>query len=247
MITVVTSFSPSGWEKYAKHFVLQFPYFWPKQCRLLCYWEGEKPHPDCEGFDLLELEPCRGFLDRHRTDLTVQGLVESPISLWGPKARSKNYSFRHDAYKFARKVFAVAHASSHSEGMMFWVDADVVYRATIPDEVLTWLLPNACHLSYLKRNNYHSELGFVGYNLVHQYAREFINAYVMRYVTDDFMADKAWDDCNQFDYLVEKMKPITYPIPHNSQGQPFDYSMLGGYMTHMKGLRKDGLGMKWTP
>jgi hypothetical protein len=93
-------------------------------------------------------------------------------------------------------------------------------------------------LCYLKRDNYHSELSFVGYNLDHPHTHPFIDDYVARYAEDLFLGDPAWDDCNQFDRLVSRLSPSVKHIAHTSQGQPFDFSILGSFMTHLKGKRK---------
>lgn len=242
MLSVVTSFGPAGWDLYGRRFVDCFHEHWPLSARLIVYWEGERPdYPgDMDGFDLLKVPPAAAFLDKWRTNPMVHGKLESSVSPWSGKARRIGYCFRHDAYKFARKVFAVADAARLlRDGRLFWVDADVVTRKRIPDGLFDSLLPDTISLCYLKRRTLHSELGFVGYNLNRREARDFINAYEHRYSSDAFLTDAAWDDCNQFDALVARLSPSVNWIPHNSVAQPFDGSILGRYMRHNKGKRKD--------
>lgn len=239
MLTAVTSFGTLGWEQYGRKFVDTFNAYWPKDVHLICAWEGPCPAAKLNGFDLLQTDRCAEFIERHRTNPIVQGIHDAPPARWAPKAKREGYSFRHDAYKFARKVFAVAAAARYVEGgRLFWIDADVETYAPVPKELLHKLLPDTISLCYLKRQRYHSECGFVGYNLHRKETREFISAYENQYASDAFLADEFWDDCNQLDYLVKKLVPHAKWIAHARDAQPFDDSVLGRYMRHNKGKRK---------
>jgi hypothetical protein len=235
----VTSFSPEGYELYGRKFIETFRLYWPHNVNLICAWEGPCPDATLNGFDLLETEPFKAFLERHRDNLVVHGKKDAPPAKWAPKAKRYGYSFRHDAYKFARKVFAVAAAAKYVEGgRLYWIDADVVTHTYTPHAMLHSLLQETTSLCYLKRREYHSELGFVGYNLHRKEARHFIAAYQNQYASDLFLADQHWDDCNQFDYMVSKLNPSVKHITHSRPSQPFDDSVLGRYMWHNKGRRK---------
>lgn len=240
MHTVVTSFGPAGWNLYARSFVDSFYDMFPPEVALVAYWEGPRPGYGgiLPGYNLLELEPCASFLARHRGDLVVQGRREGPSS-WAPKAKREHYSLRHDAFKFARKVFAVADAARRvRRGRLFWIDADVVCKRKMPTEFLVRMLPDEVSLSYLKRSNCHSELGFVGYNLDRIECHAFLTAYEAEYSEDCFLRRKFWDDCNVFDDLVCELRPSVMHIEHSSAKQPFDNSILGKFMVHLKGTRK---------
>jgi hypothetical protein len=192
-----------------------------------------------EGWNLELTEPCASFISRHSENLIVQGRSQSAHSPWGPKARAFGYSYRHDAYKFARKVFSVAHASRHVElGKLFWMDADVVTHKQVPEGLLCDLLPDEVSLTYLARPRSYSELGFVGYNLNRVETHAFITAYEAMYSEDRFLTLPHWTDCHVFDHLVDKLNPACGLIAHTNDGQPFDHSILGTYMTHYKGPRK---------
>lgn len=238
--TVITSFSPSGYETYAHNFISSFQLYWPNEVKLLVAWEGVCPDSSINGFDLLGTEPARSFYARHGSNRIVQGLQEGP-QRWGKKAKREGYSFTHDAFRFSHKVFAVAAASQYVEGgKLFWIDADVVTERPVPLKFLDSVLPDDCELCYIPRKGYHSELGFVGYNLAHPETRMFIHNYKNQYALDLFVNDEHWDDCHQFDYLVKKCKPRANLILSDSIPQPFDNSVLGQYMRHNKGPRKYG-------
>jgi len=169
-----------------------------------------------------------------------------PPARWGPKAKKEGYSFRHDAFKFARKVFAVCRvAQLIGHGKLFWLDADIVTHQPVSDALLNTLLPDNASLCYLNRQpHFHSELGFVGYNLERAEVAYFLERYEAIYATDEFLGLPFWDDCNVFDYLVSQLEPRTAPIIHHSRQQPFDTSPLAACMTHLKGKRKNNEASK---
>jgi hypothetical protein len=235
LITAVTSFGkydPNG-----GRFIDSYIRHWEPTIRLIVAWETAQPDY-VQGFDLLETEPAKSFYARHADNKVIRGLEEGH-SKWGPKAKRHQYSFRHDAWKFSHKVFAVCAAARYIEkGKLFWVDADVVTHQRPPLDLFNTLLPDDVNMCYLARPGYHSELGFVGYNLRKKKTRNFLVEYEKQYSEDLFLQDQFWDDCNQFDYLVAKRGPIVNHIRHKSNAHPFDDSILRHYMTHLKGARK---------
>jgi GR25 family glycosyltransferase involved in LPS biosynthesis len=246
MLTALTSFGPAGYDLYGRRFVETFRHFWPSDIQLICAWEGEPPDRNLCGFDLTASDPARAFLARHRTDPIVHGLFDGKPAIWSTKAKREGYSLRHDAYKFARKVFAICRTAQLVEhGKLFWLDADIVTTAPVTSTFLHQLLPDSVSLCYLNRQPYaHSELGFVGYNLERSEVVHFLAAYESIYATDEFMLLQNWDDCNVFDHLVRLLNPVTLPIPHHSRNQPFDYSPLAACMIHLKGKRKTNVSIK---
>ena len=238
MLTVATTFSPEGYELYGKKFIETFNRYW--DANLVCVWEGPCPDPaGINGFDLLQYEPAKDFYERHATNPIVRGIEEHPKWKWSPKSKRKGYSFRHDAWKFSHKVFALAAVTRYVDGgKFFFMDADIVTYKEVPTDVIVGLLVGDTSLCYLARREYHSELSFVGYNLERAGTRKFISEYERQYAEDRFLETPFWDDCNQFDMLVKEMEPNVYHIPHARPAQPFDDSILGKYMRHLKGLRK---------
>lgn len=240
MISVVTSFSPQGYDLYGRRFIETFLRFWPQHVPLLVYYEGAENCPaKCEGVDLLETEPCRSFLARHGDNEFVKGRKQYPGRFW--KHALRDYNFRFDAYKFARKIFAISHAARRAQGKLFWIDADVVTRNRVPATLMDVLLPDDIALCYLPRPGYHSECGFVGYNLEVKPTRALIAAFEKLYAWDEFLGFDEWHDSYLFDRMVERFRPTTKLIAHNDRRQPFDAApLLIPYMTHLKGPRKEG-------
>lgn len=238
---VLTSFSPEGYELCGKNFIETFQKFWPNEVKLLCAWEGQAPMSHLDGFDLLNYTPAKDFFERHKNNPMIAGKQPHPNWPWGKKW--KEYNFKFDAYKFAHKIFAIGAAARFIEdGKLFWFDADVYTHRAVPIHLLDVLLPDSVSFSYLPRPDYtHSECGFIGINLDRLEARALVTKFEDAFANDSFIDDyECWHDSYVFDRLVEKMKPVVHHIQNTSRAQPFDNSILGEYMTHLKGRRKHG-------
>lgn len=254
-ITVVTSCSAKGWLEYGKRFIETFAEYWPPSVQLLLFSEDPEPvsavragrqvgQMRATAFDLLRASrPAKAFLERHADDVRAQGRKQEPGQIgWTPNKVAAGYNFRYDAVRFSKKVFAIAAAAQVvTHGRLFWVDADVVTFEPVPFELLPRMLPDGFALSCLDRGTYHSECGFVGYNLEHPETRPFIAAFAGRYALGEVFRFEEWHDSWVFDWLRRARSVPTHLIPHRSNKQPFINSELGRYMDHLKGNSK-GLG-----
>lgn len=238
MTTVVTSFGRQGYKDYGRRFLQTFRQHWPKAVNLLIYHEGQ---PELGGYDVIQdVESCRLFLERHRDDPVVQGLVRGEQHRWKRDCVEKGYNFRFDAYKFSRKIFAIEHAANLTgAGKLFWVDADVVTFDDIPLSFLDRMLPDTVCTSHLGRaTGYHSECGFVGYNLDHPSGLDFIKSFADLYRDDQFFQLPEWHDSWVYDWIRKKKEVSSFNISTESSGHVFVTSPLGRYMDHLKGDRK---------
>lgn len=239
MLTVVTSFSPAGFQQYGQNFVRTFRQFWPAEVGLRVYHEGEFDLEGVTCVDLLETEPCRSFLERYVGNPFAEGRQPYPGRAWKEDQRHPR-NFRFDAVKFARKVFAIAHAArAVKSGRLFWIDADMETTAPVRIPFLHKMLPDTVGISHLARPGYHSECGFVGYNLDHPGVLEFIVDFEHVYSADRFFSFAEWHDSFIFDRLLEKSQVKTFEIPHSNRSMPVEHSALRPYFVHYKGARKD--------
>lgn len=242
---VVTSCSAKGWEEYGRRFVETYTQFWPADIPLYLVSEDELPQQR-KPVTLLSLrlsEAATAFMERHRENKRAHGRVHefTDQGRKKPKTIAGGYNFRYDAFRFAKKVFAidfVARTLCHS-GRLIWVDADVVTFAPVEHQLLNRVLPSDRALSCLDRGEYHSECGFVGYNLDHPETRPFISAFANLYAKDTVFDLQEWHDSWVFDWLRRRRVTPTYPIPHRSRGCPIPNSELGRCIDHLKGARKD--------
>ena len=239
--SIVTSFSLKGYTEYANKFISTYERFNNPELDLYVYHEGtDLRNIDCKSVNLLQVTDCRMFVEKYKDNNIIKGTEKRPEDKWKDKCLRENYNFRFDADKFCRKIFAIRHAANTiKEGKLFWIDADVIFFSTMTTLLLDSVLPDNYAISYLKRwDHYHSECGFVGYNLEDPKCIEFINSFSDMYLSGGFLKYKEWHDSYLFDQLRNSMGVKSFPIHSTNMHQVFNTSDLGKYMMHLKGDRK---------
>ena len=243
LVTVVTSCSIEGWNKYGRKCLASMGQFWPKEAIYYLITEDRDLIPEDEvyrytkslDFQLLPLSASSqavNFYARHANNATCKGMGNRP----------RGYDFRRDAWRFSKKVFAIQLAMGlHPYGRLIWLDADTITLKPVPIELLRRLPPEGSDIAYLDRSKirYHSECGFVGYNLNNPATINFISAFASLYATDKVFELKEWHDSWVFDWLRVQTEIKNHQIPFTDFRHPFNFSELGQYMDHMKGRRKD--------
>lgn len=249
---VVTSFGNDGFFTYGKRFIETFFEFWPCSVQLVVYHEGlpgeQQPRPpECPNGCtrdvvyrnlLLHAKECRDFLARHASDEWTKGTAppKGRLNEWVRKAP---YNFRFDAYKFARKVFAARDAAERMGGVgrLIWLDADVYTYRKVHPMFFDWALPRGVTHTFLGRDNYHSECGFVAYRLPDMLA--FIREFARLYSSGDVFDLQEWHDSWVFDWLRLSMAvPGARDISNTRRGNVWEHSELAKTMTHLKGALK---------
>jgi hypothetical protein len=241
-VTVVTSCSLAGWNSYAGKGIATLLQHWPVEANIHLVSEDKLPlenverwvgRPDRFHFHpLLNHAEAKLFYERHADNKRCKGTAKN------------FYDFRLDAFRFSKKVFAIQMiAAKVQTGRLLWLDADTVTLHPVPMEMLERMPPEEFGLAYLARNdNYHSECGFVGYNLNLSETHQFINQFAGLYATDEVFKLREWHDSWVFDWTRKATGIKGYKIPHTNHGQPFNFSELGKYLDHLKGNSKR-LGM----
>lgn len=242
-VSVITSCSLGGWNAYGQKGVMSMLEHWPKEITFHLVSEDTLPiectkkwtqgQPNRLIFwNLNEYEPAREFYTRHATNMRAQG----------KESRNRSaYDFRLDAYRFSKKVFALRMVSRNMQGgRLLWLDADTHTLYPVPLELLRRLPPDKHHIAFLDRPGYHSECGFVGYNLNYTNTQGFLERFAQLYASDEVFKLKEWHDSWVFDWLRKHMAADIrgYAIPHKNRSHPFVYSELGQYCDHLKGNRK---------
>lgn len=245
--TVITSLHEEGLKQYGQRMIDTFEQKWPAEVDFnVC---AENCHPvitrkNTHVYDLLQVSNnCRAFVERHRNNPLAHGQA-GPSEVFNPAK-----AFRWNAVRFAYKVFSVALCANNiSSGWMIWIDADTHTHSSVPVEWLSSVCPETAMMSYLGRGEkYHSECGWVGYNLDHPETRNFIRDFVNMYNTDDIFKEREWHDSYIWDVIRKRYQSATNvffnlnPSVNDKglAGHPFINSELGRYMDHVKGKRKE--------
>ena len=243
--TVITTFNQAGLKQYGQRMISTFEQYWPAEVDLVVYAENCKPTVSrantCVTDLLSDSADLRQFIERHQNNPLAHGQSTSDRQV-DPKKQ-----FRWDAVRFAYKVFSIALAAATIKtDWLVWLDADTHTHSPVPITGLNELCPADSMISYLGRSEtYHSECGWVAYNLTNPRTRQFIKDFVDMYNNDEIFKLDEWHDSYVWDivrrkYYGENKFYNLNPAPDTKglAGHPFINSALGLYMDHVKGKRK---------
>jgi hypothetical protein len=242
---LVTTFNADGYSLYGKKMLEAFLKYWPVDQQILVYAEN------CT-FDL--------SFDNNRIIvknlLLVDGLVDfktrhkdNPIANGYKDGNSKNFLF--DAVRFSHKVFALYDAIQNNPNKsIVWLDADTITHSKVPTNFLEDNFPNNYGIAYLGRTKQYTECGWVVYHTLHPLMKNFWETFINYYKNDTIFTLTEWHDSYVFDVVRKEYEDkgmINQNItPGFVAGHPFINCVLGEYMDHMKGPRKQAGRSKKT-
>ena len=258
-ITVVTTFHPAGLVKYGQRFLDSFSTKVDKRIKLLVYAEDCKPiNPDPTRIEILDakqvLPKLNAFKERWGNVPKANGDVSNE-----PQRRTRkdwNKEFKWDAVRFANKTYAVYDACTRSKDWCVWMDADTFVHSNWSYEDFAELLPEDKWITYVGRGKGSQtwpECGFYGMNLNHPMCKQFLAEFERFYEDADngiFELDE-WHDSYVFGHILNLLKPIDPNVLDYSAemylreaktgggGHPLINTVLGKWIDHMKGNRKD--------
>ena len=181
----------------------------------------------------------------------------------GNKDDAKDY--RKQPVRFAHKVFAItkaAHAYMPEDGgdhkalefdYIVWLDADILVNKPVRLEDMQYWMPGPEQIcTYLGRKDWNtSETGFLAFNMKHEMAKPFIDAWSDLYVSGKIHEFPELTDAYAFDQVRKAFEEktgnaeICRNLTENVPGRDvFDLSALAEYMTHYKGPRKNELSKR---
>lgn len=248
--TIITTFNQSGLQRYGQTMIDSFDRYWPQSVPLVVYAENCQPclpSARVSAIDLLQASPdLVQFKQRHANNPVANGRVAKDTQV--PFADN---AFKWDAVRFSHKVFAVLHAcATASTDWVVWLDADTKTFAPVPETFLASVCDSASLACYLgRREKYHSECGWVAYNIRHADCAAFMNHWRDLYVSDRLFDLREYHDSFVFDEIRKQFQQrgtrfhnLSPALPGKGPGHPFIASVLGQYMDHMKGSKRKALG-----
>lgn len=254
---IVTTVHQQGYQKYGKRMLQTFDEHWPKNVKIYMYYEGsifpKERYSERVIFKnlLKECPDLVNFKQRWAHDPVANGMPDQNGIPNGLRRTGEikdkwknNHTYLWDAVRFSHKAYCQIYASKQIQAdIMFWIDADTITFRDVSELLFKSWFPDNYYLSYLGREAY-SECGFMGYDLKHQYNDEFMLRWKEMYDRDYVYKLENWTDCHTFDYIRLQMekenKILCYDLnKERVKGHPFVNSILGDYMDHLKGKRKD--------
>tara|TARA_Y100000310_G_scaffold334512_1_gene414486 strand:- start:792 stop:1634 length:843 start_codon:yes stop_codon:yes gene_type:complete len=250
MITIVTGWSPGGWNDYARNFMETFAKNWHDEVTVMAYVEefvnfDLDGHRHFEQYLIQDIAPMTRFLEKYKLDEFAKGTRQKPGYAWKQKCINRKYNFRFDAVKFCRIPFYVRDAASRvSNGIMVWLDADMVVFKEVPDGFVKSLFPKkTTSCVYLGRRGYHTECGFTGFRLPQ--ARGLINEWAEFYEKGYVFTLKEWHNSFVFDHIRvnhERKGLSCHNMTPGGTRHVWFQSEVGKYLDHLKGDRRKVAG-----
>lgn len=237
MYNVLTSFNEKYWLEIAKENIDLLDHNWIQNSNISLYHQLPKIDQSfsnrVQWYDLYESCPeLVEFSEKWKDHPKANGTFKT----------KQNMAFRWNAIKFCHKTFAIWHqAKTQNNGWLIWLDCDVVTLKTINEEFLRKICPETHAISYMGRPGKYSECGFIGFNLSKKEAKDFLLEWENLYMSGDFIDCKETHDSWTFDYLrLQKPKDLFFNVNSSAvtDKNPFSQSMLGNYMAHAKGDKK---------
>lgn len=256
-ITVVTTFHPEGYSKYAKRFLESFAKNVDTRIKLVVYAEGIlPPNPDPKRIEILSAEQAlpklNAFKEKYKNDPRANGIP--PDNIKAKRPRDWHKKFKWDAIRFANKTYAVFDAFEKGKDWIVWMDADSYIHSRWSYEDFIALLPEKSYITYVGRGKGSQtwpECGFYGMNKNHPACHKFMKDFEAMYedAENGMFKLEEWHDSYIFGEILNKYRE--YPAHDYSAdmylkeaktgggGHPLINGPLGKFMDHMKGGRKD--------
>lgn len=164
---------------------------------------------------------------------------------------NKPESYLWDVVKFSHKIFALekcADAIKDDIDYLIWLDADVITKQPVTYEWLKTVLPGDREVvSYLGREGFYSECGWVAYNLKPIKGKcagyELLREMKDEYISGNFQQyDRGWTDCHVLDHCLKHKKALnlsSFYEKNVTDINVWNKSKLAETMTHRKGNRKN--------
>ena len=257
-ITVVTTFHPSGLQKYGQRFLDSFALRVDKRIKLLVYAEDCTPiNPDPSRIEILDAKVVLPKLNAFKSTWGHVPKANGDVSNEPQRHTRKDWDkkFKWDAVRFANKTYAVYDAVTRSKDWCIWMDADTFVHSDWSYEQFLELLPKTSWITYVGRGKGSQtwpECGFYGLNLKDYDCKEFMKEFERMYEDADrgIFTLEEWHDSYVFGYILNTIKKQAPNVLDYSAemylkeaktgggGHPLINTVLGKWIDHMKGDRK---------
>ena len=244
-IAVVTTFNNKLYKEYAYKFIETYFDHWPWD--LYVYSEDEiqynsvftrKQERLFEYNTFKEVPECKAFVERNKNRPLVP--AKRFENLWADIKE-----FRHDGVRFCYKVYAYAdfilNKSENYEGVIC-IDADSWFFKRIDGRFIKKHISKpGSMLSYLGRGpTYHSEAGFIYFDLTHSHTKNYLEQMKKFYDKDLIYQIPEQHDSYVWDYVRERFEAkgvSTNNIGDGKIGHVQARSILGKVYDHVKGRK----------
>jgi hypothetical protein len=237
-IAVCTTFPNHHWNICAAEMLASFHAHWPEDIKIFVQIDEQDEETTKKLHNAIvdTLGEDRSFIS-HRFDKDQKDFIDR----WKDH---KPETYLHDVVKFSNKVFAIekcAEAIKDDYDYLIWLDADVITKKQVTYDWLKTVLPENEVCSYLGREGFYSECGWVAYNLKAG-GYDLIKKMKDYYTTDAFKEiQSGWTDCHVFDAAREGqgLNLSSHYVRGQSPIDVWPFTKLAEKLVHRKGNRKN--------
>lgn len=207
----MTSFGPEGYKQYGEKFLKSW--LSHSDLELVVYVEEKGKYP-------------KGPEYRNLWDIPY-------VKEWVENTDPVN-DFRWNIHRFVRKAFVQIQELKEANGLLCWIDSDIVIREPITAKSFKCRLGDA-YLHYMGRENYHPCTSFIAFNCSSPENEVFLKAYESIYMTGEVLKLDEWHDAFVFDHVrktsgvssknlsrwgkpVENVFDKVFPFAHHKKG-----------------------------
>ncbi len=231
--TVVTTFSPKGYQVYGKKMVQSFLKYWPPEVKLyVCYEHSES---DVMGFPLdAEGSGCATWLSLDADEDRARFLEK-----YSDPPMGEQWDYRYQVATYCHKVFAYT-AAPRSADHLIWLDGDTETFAPVTHEFLARVTSPNHVATYLGRPWFkHSETGWLSFCMAGGNGSDFLDEMRRMYVSGDVMNLPETHDCMVFDFVRRKFERAGHRFKNLCKEgfgiDVFEQTPLAEAMRHHKG------------
>jgi hypothetical protein len=257
-IIAVTTFNKEGLDLYGQHFLDTWCKNTDTDMRLLVYTENCEPkNPQPNKILLLDQKESLPKLAQFKKKWGKEPKANGKCP--NPEKRPRDYDkkFKWDAIRFSNKVYAIFDAcENHPDSWIVWIDADMVVHSKWKYDDYKKLFPDNTWITYVGRGKGSQtwpECGFYGINGKNAIAQQFMAEfeYMYEYANDGIFNLDEWHDSYVFGDLLNRYlsKGHTNVFDYSANmylreaktgggGHPLINSVLGTWLDHLKGDRK---------
>lgn len=222
---------------------------WPDNIKLTAFIEGSKGVDSTNVSNKIIVKEFNDFIPKHKKFCKKFEYKKTLTD-----------DFRYAVFRFAHKVYAIEKALEFNDSKyLIWLDSDIKTYKKLPIVFLNDLVNENTYMSYLGRENInikhlnYSECGFLIFNTKHSLHSEFWKKMMVMYDDGKIFDEKEWHDSYIFD-VVRKYFEVNDNLQNvnisdkglvdlQNEDHVFVSSVLGEYMDHKKGNRKND---KWS-
>ena len=192
--TLITTFSDTGYNTYAKYFLDSLVEHIDDNVKVVIYTDSPKFEPNGNWFNLNLAEHAPGLLEFKKRN-------SHRVVPEGTKG------FLKDAIRFSHKSYCIVHAARNcTTDQLIWLDADTEIIKPLTEKYLRSHLPAGKFVSYLGRPDRYTETGWLSFDMTNPYQKEFFDLWEWYYSTDEIYNLSAQLDCHVFDACREKLE-----------------------------------------